>query len=156
MRRRTNRCRTNRCRTKRPYPPLTPTVPVYGRASAPVPAVLREPTAEMPIVARTGSKSPRSREVSWERTKNESIRRLADGWGFTAAGLIIAFCGWGLWAAAGRGSGQSSLARVSSSSLVVAVVVFVMARFSGYLVVDRLRGRPRCMHAGRTSPPASS
>jgi hypothetical protein len=131
----------------RPYqPPVTPTAPVFGRASAPVPApALREPTAEMPAVLRTGSKVTRSREVSWERTKNESMRRLADGWGFTATGLIIAFCGWGLWAAAGRGSGQSSLPGLIFI-LVVGFIVFVVSRSFGYIVVRRIGGRP-LLHA---------
>src|SRR5262249_52621684 len=40
--------------------------------------------------------------VSWQRAGLASRRKLFDGWGFTAAGLLILFCGWGVWAAAGR------------------------------------------------------
>jgi hypothetical protein len=69
-------------------------------------------------------------------------RRLSDGWGFTAAGLIVAFCGWGLWAAAGRASGQASLPGLAFM-LAVAAIVFVVARYLGYVVLEKMLGRER-------------
>lgn len=142
-----------------PYPPLYPPTtqtpglppppPVYGRASAPVPLpALRENTAELPNLPMTVLRAPGrrpSKEVSWEKTKNSSLRRLADGWGFTAAGLFIAFIGWGLWAAAGRGSSQSSLPGLVIM-LAAGAAVFVIARSVGYVVVEKVRRRPR-LHA---------
>jgi len=85
---------------------------------------------------------PATRPVSWERTKNDTRRRLSDGWGFSAAGLLIAFCGWGLWAAAGRGTGKSPMPALILM-LAVAVLVFVVARFVGYVVIQRMLGRVR-------------
>ena len=77
---------------------------MYGRA--PVPP-LREPTAELPeLAARPEARASRpAAQVSWQRSSRASLRSLSDGWGFTAAGLIVAFSGWGIWAAAGLGTG---------------------------------------------------
>jgi hypothetical protein len=135
------------------YPPADPwngeptePTPMYGRASVPVPAVpLREPTAEMPpvLVPDRSRQRPKSvAEVSWQKVKKRSRRNLSDGWGFTAAGLIILFCGWGLWAAAGRGLGTAPWPGLLLV-LLVAFGVFVLARSVGYLVLERMWGRNR-------------
>jgi hypothetical protein len=140
--------------------PVYPPPPTYGRAAVPVPPpALREPTAEMPVLPPTLIGPPNrtrrleaartrpaaSRPVSWERTKNDTRRRLYDGWGFTAAGLIVAFCGWGIWAAAGRGSGASPLPALILL-LAVAALVFAVSRLAGYVVWERMAGRVR-LHA---------
>jgi len=69
-------------------------------------------------------------------------RSLSDGWGFTAAGAIAVFCGWGVWAAAGRGS-LSAPAFGLVLVLLVAAGVFGLSRFLGYLVLEQMMGRPR-------------
>lgn len=132
-----------------PQPPAHPSpVPMYGRAAVPVPpAPHPEPTADLPTVPPWGGRdagAPR-RGVSWQRTSRASLRSLADGWGFTATGLIVAFSGWGVWAAALRGSGTSAWSGLVFM-LVVAAGLFGLARFFGYLVVGRVLGRPR-IHA---------
>src|SRR5262245_23929887 len=86
-----------------PSPPLPETkppepTPMYGRAQVPS-RPLRQPTTEMPMV-----EPARVARVSWERRGSAARRSLSDGWGLTATGLLVAFCGWGLWAAAGRGA----------------------------------------------------
>jgi Kef-type K+ transport system membrane component KefB len=83
--------------------------------------------------------------VSWRRTSRASRRSLSDGWGFTAAGAIVAFAGWGVWAAALRGTG-SSLFTGLVFMLIVAVGLFALARFLGYLLVHQVLRRPR-LHA---------
>jgi hypothetical protein len=128
------------------YPPADPwgepTEPMYGRASVPVPTTpLREPTAELPPVLARGP-GRRSPQVSWQKVKKTSRRNVSDGWGFTAAGLILMFVGWGIWAAAGRGSGASPWPGLLLS-LVAAAAVFVVFRFLGYLVLERTWGRNR-------------
>lgn len=129
-----------------PLPPRSRT-PMYGRASVPVPtAPLRDPTAEWPSVEPLPPARRRSTpSVSWQRASRASLRSLSDGWGFTAAGLLVAFCGWGLWAAAGRGTGLSPLPGLVFM-LAVGAGVFILSRFLGLLVVERMLGRPR-LHA---------
>jgi hypothetical protein len=131
------------------YPPADPWSeptepnPMYGRASVPVPtAPLREPTAELPPVLRRAEAIRRGPVVSWQKVTKTSRRQVSDGWGFTAAGLIIIFVGWGVWAAAGRGSGPSPW-----PGLLLAIAaggaIFVLARLLGYLVLERMWGRRR-------------
>jgi hypothetical protein len=116
---------------------------MYGRASVPVPAPLREPTAEMPEYLGPRSPAPKaSRPVSWQRSSRASLRSLSDGWGFTAAGLIVAFCGWGFWAAAGRGTISAPYLGLVFM-LVVGLGVFALTRFLGYLVLEQTMGRKR-------------
>jgi hypothetical protein len=103
------------------------------------PRPFREPTRELPVV--TPKPAP-VRTLSWQRTKNTQRRRLSDGWGFTAAGLLVAFCGWGLWAAAGRAEGQASLPGLLFM-LAVAAVVFVVSRYLGFLVLEKMLRRER-------------
>jgi hypothetical protein len=129
-----------------PIDPVSPP-PSYSRGSVPVPPAVpprpfREPTRELPAVAEPGTRATPSRALSWQRTKSTQRRRLSDGWGFTAAGLIVAFCGWGLWAAAGRASGQSSLPGLFFM-LAVATIVFVVSRYVGYLLLEKALGRDR-------------
>jgi hypothetical protein len=132
-----------------PVPPLPPRSPFdrpqYGRASVPVP-VLREPTAEMPTVPpRAAGRSHPVSPVSWQRSSRASLRSLADGWGFTATGLLAMFCGWGLWAAAGRGTIAAPLFGMVLV-LLVAAGVFAISRLLGFVVLQRMMGRPR-LHA---------
>ena len=133
------------------YPPADPwgeptePRPLYGRASVPVPpAPLREPTAELPPVLVPGPRRRpvRTATVSWQKVKKASRRNLSDGWGFTAAGLIVVFCGWGVWAAAGRGTGTSPWPGLVLALLVTAFI-FILARFLGFLVLERMWGRSR-------------
>lgn len=138
------------------YPPADPWAsdekpadappPIYGRAPVPTPAPAREPTAEYPQVELpTRTAPPPVPAVSWHRPSRASLRRLADGWGFSATGLLVAFCGWGVWAAAQRGTGTPSLIGFAFT-LTVAVGVFTLARLFGYLVVEQVMGRVR-LHA---------
>jgi hypothetical protein len=96
----------------------------------------------LPDPTRRAARVENPRALSWERVKNTQRRRLSDGWGFTAAGLLVAFCGWGLWAVAGRGSGQSSLPGLFFM-LTVATIVFVISRYLGFVVLEKLLGRDR-------------
>ncbi|HEX6870432.1 MAG TPA: hypothetical protein VF163_04985 [Micromonosporaceae bacterium] len=118
---------------------------MYGRA--PVPAVPpREPTTELPeLTAVAGPGRRPTPAVSWQRTSRASRRSLSDGWGFTATGLVVVFCGWGIWAAALRGTGTSAWAGLVFV-VAVAAGVFALARFFGYLVVEQVLRRPR-LHA---------
>jgi hypothetical protein len=116
---------------------------MYGRASVPVPQPLREPTAEYPALdPRRAIGSRASRPVSWQRSSRASLRSLSDGWGFTAAGLIVTFSGWGLWAAAGRGTGLQPLPGLILT-LLVGTGVFVLSRLLGYFLIVRALGRTR-------------
>jgi hypothetical protein len=83
--------------------------------------------------------------VSWYHASRASRRSLSDGWGFTATGLVVLFCGWGLWAAAGRGTVAAPLVGLGLV-LVVSVGVFALSRFVGFLVLERMMGRNR-IHA---------
>ena len=124
--------------------PGEPTVPrMYGRAPIPVPTPpLREPTAQMPEVDRPPAGPRAPRPVSWQRSSRPALRSLADGWGFTATGLVVAFCGWGFWAAAGRGRLSAPYIGLLFM-LFVSVGVFALSRFFGYIVVEQTLGRPR-------------
>jgi hypothetical protein len=113
---------------------------MYGRAPVPGPP-LHEPTAEMPPVRAPRRPRPLP-DVSWARPSRPSRRSLSDGWGFTAAGAIAMFCGWGLWAAAGRGSLSAPIVGLVLV-LVVAAGVFALVRFLGYLVLEQMMGRAR-------------
>ena len=130
--------------------PLSPEpeddIPRYGRASVPVPpAPLHEPTAEMPTLSRrpvVGRGARPVAPVSWHRSSRASLRSLADGWGFTATGLLAVFCGWGVWAAAGRGTIGTPLFGLALVVLVAAGV-FVTSRLLGLVLLERVMGRPR-------------
>jgi hypothetical protein len=131
------------------YPPADPWSeptepnPLYGRASVPVPpSPLREPTAEMPPVLRRAEAIRRGPVVSWQKVTKSSRRQASDGWGLTAAGLIVIFIGWGAWAAAGRGSGTSPWPGLLLA-VVAAGAIFVLARLVGYLVLEQMLGRTR-------------
>lgn len=84
----------------------------------------------------------RSVPVSWEKVKSPSRRKLSDGWGFTAAGLIMIVSGWGVWAAANRGTDESTWPGILLA-LVLAAFIFVVARVTGYFVLERIIGRAR-------------
>jgi hypothetical protein len=116
---------------------------MHGRASVPS-RPLREPTAELPVVG--GQPRPKvTREVSWQRSSRPSLRSLSDGWGFTATGALVAFCGWGLWAAAGRGTLTAPFVGLGIM-LVVGAGVFALSRLLGYIVLEQMLRRPR-LHA---------
>ena len=128
------------------YPPADPwgdptePTPMYGRAAVPVPAPVREPTAEFPPIPRP---RPRSGvQVSWEKVKNPARRRLSDGWGFTATGLIAIVSGWVIWASGSRETGISIWPGFLLA-LVVAGLVFATSRLAGYVVLERAMGRVR-------------
>jgi hypothetical protein len=125
--------------------PGEPTVPrMYGRA--PIPTPPREPTAEMPPFEPAPERAGRPvRVVSWERASRPALRSLADGWGLTATGLVAGFCGWGFWAAAGRGTISAPYLGLLFM-LIVAAGIFALSRFFGYIVLEQTLGRPR-LHA---------
>jgi hypothetical protein len=125
-----------------PADPWEDQQPMYGRASVPVPSQpLREPTAELPMLHAPASSRPVPK-VSWHRPGNAARRSLSDGWGFTATGLLIAFCGWGVWAAAGRGTVRAPLVGLGVV-LVVAAMVFALSRVLGFIVLGQLMHRSR-------------
>jgi hypothetical protein len=98
------------------------------------------------LVARAEARPSRpAAQISWRRSSRASLRSLSDGWGFTAAGLMVAFSGWGIWAAAGRGTGLQPLPGLIFM-LVVGAGVFALARLVGYFLIERTMGRPR-IHA---------
>ena len=123
------------------------TVPrMYGRAPVPGPApAVREPTAQMPHYELPSARSRPPRAVSWQRSSRPALRSLADGWGFTATGLVVGFCGWGFWAAAGRGTISAPYLGLLFM-LFVGAGVFALSRLLGYFVVAQMLGRPR-LHA---------
>jgi hypothetical protein len=74
---------------------------------------------------------------------------MFDGWGFTATGLLIAFCGWGAWAA---GAARSDLVPAGLGLLAVLVVgamLFGLLRLASRLVFGWVlhRGRPHARWA---------
>jgi hypothetical protein len=82
-------------------------------------------------------------KVSWYKPGVAARRRRMDGWGFTFSGLLILFCGWGVWAAGG-GSG-SSIPPVVNLVFVIAVggIVFAVLRLISKLLVEGVRHRQR-------------
>ncbi len=88
---------------------------------------------------------PPPKKVSWQRTSSASRRSLSDGWGFTATGLIVAFCGWGIWAAAAPSSVRTPIIGLVIM-LLVAAGLFALTRFLGFIVIERMWGRRR-LHA---------
>ena len=65
-----------------------------------------------------------------------------DGWGFSAFGLLVAFCGWGVWAASRPPASTPPLLSLGVV-LAVAVVVFVVLRGVGYYVLEVVMHRAR-------------
>jgi hypothetical protein len=125
-------------------------IPVYGRARVPVPSVSPlDSTDELPVVpAAYAGRSwavTVTPKVSWRRPGRASRRSLSDGWGFTAAGLLVLFCGWGVWAAAGRGTVAEPLVGFGIV-VAVGVGVFALSRLIGRIVLAGLLRRPR-LHA---------
>ncbi len=149
-----------------PYEPPAPPL-MYGRASVPPPAVYHDtseypevdaaPRRRPPVDAREigrramSGKPARERaeprapmpNVSWQRSSPASRRTMFDGWGFTFAGLVILFCGWGIWAASGGNA--STVPPVVSLLFVIVVgaVVFTALRLASRVVLERMRGRRR-------------
>jgi hypothetical protein len=120
--------------------------PMYGRASVPVAKPQAEASEEMALVAQSPRRSvPPPKKVSWQRTSSASRRSLSDGWGFTATGLIVAFCGWGIWAAAAPSSVRTPIVGLVIM-LLVAAGLFALTRFLGLIVIERMWGRRR-LHA---------
>jgi hypothetical protein len=78
---------------------------------------------------------PKPVKVSWEKVKNANLRRLSDGWGFTATGLIAVVSGWVVWAAANRGAGRPIWPGFLLA-LVAGALIFVVSRTAGYYVVE--------------------
>jgi hypothetical protein len=133
-------------------PPATSTVPMYGRAQVPTHQPLRVPTTELPMLVPVDGRLPApervtrsAREVSYVKAGRASRRSLFDGWGFTATGLLVAFCGWGIWAAAGRGTLASPLTGLVIM-LAVASGLFMLSRLLGRILFERILHRPR-LHA---------
>ena len=124
-----------------PWGETKQSIPRYGRASVPVPPAQRDATAELPLPYQP-SPDAKPVKVSWEKVKNANRRRLSDGWGLTATGLIVVVSGWVVWAAANRGTGRSIWPGFVLS-LVAAVLIFVVSRTAGYYVVERGLNRPR-------------
>jgi hypothetical protein len=81
-------------------------------------------------------------QVSWEKVKNANRRRLSDGWGFTAAGLIVIVSGWIIWAGANRGTGRAIWPGFLLA-LAVGTLIFFVSRSASYLVVERGMNRIR-------------
>jgi hypothetical protein len=115
-------------------------LPVFGRAAVPHHSALRDQTDELPVVVLPRP-APVLR-VSWQRPSRASVRQLVDGWGLSALGLLVAFCGWGTWAVAGRGT----LVAPIIGFLIVVVTgggVFLTCRLVGGLVFRPIFKRDR-------------
>ncbi len=126
-----------------PQPRSSSPAPMYGRAAVPVPDRSPDFTLEMTAASAPPKIRPRPpKGVSWQRASRASLRSLSDGWGFSAFGVLVAFCGWGLWAAAGRGRLSSPVFGLILM-LVVAGVVFVLTRLLGYIVLEQILRRRR-------------
>ena len=156
-----------------PIEPTSPQPPsMYGRAAVPEPGWQR-PTTEEPTVTAAAPAARRRRglvdtrelgrrvmsgragrerpaaprapmpHVSWQRAGLASRRKLFDGWGLSAAGLLILFCGWGVWAAAGRTN--TSIPPVFSLLFVIAVggIVFAALRLLSRVVIEGIQHRQR-------------
>lgn len=111
---------------------------MYGRA--PVPD-LSEPTTAMPAAERRRPVPPPPK-VSWQKTSRASLRTMADGWGFTAFGLLVLVCGWGVWAASGA---RAVVHPLVDLILVLAVggLIFATLRGSGRVLLEGVLGRTR-------------
>jgi hypothetical protein len=142
---------------------------IYGRASVPKPA-WSQATNDLPelrrgrrhrrepvdtralgrrVMSGQAERDPRPTpqaampKVSWQRAGLASRRTLFDGWGFTFAGLLILFCGWGVWAASGA-SGTAIPPIVSLLFVVVVgAIVFTVLRLTSRLVIEGMRHRRR-------------
>ena len=123
-----------------PTEPLPPAPPLmYGRAPVPTRPV-RQPTDELPFVVVPVRQPPPL--ISMRAPNRAGMRRLATGKGLSATGLLIAFVGWGVWAAAGRGTIKTP-ALGFGVVLAVAVGVFLVCRLMGRFFLVRILGRER-------------
>ncbi len=145
-----------------PTEPTSP-LPMYGRAAVPPAA---EQTEFEPMPRRRwravdfrelgrramSGRAERDRldrprppmpHVSWQRSGVASRRMLFDGWGFTATGLVVLFCGWGVWAAAG-GAGRAVPPLIDLLVVVaVGAIVFAVLRLASRVVIEGMWGRRR-------------
>jgi hypothetical protein len=82
-------------------------------------------------------------KVSWQRAGLASRRKLFDGWGFTFAGLLVLFCGWGVWAASGASG--AAIPPIVSLLFVIVVggLVFALLRLISRIVIEGMRHRRR-------------
>jgi len=124
-----------------PWGETKDSIPRYGRATVTVQNAPREATAELRLPYQSPP-DPKPVTVSWEKVKNANLRRLFDGWGFTATGLIVVVSGWVVWAAANRDAG-GSIWPGFLLALVAAALIFVVSRTAGYYVLERGLNRPR-------------
>ena len=121
-----------------PVPSSPPVPPMYGRAPVP-PRPLCQSTDELPVVVVVRQPPPL---ISMRAPNRAGMRRLANGKGLSATGLLIAFIGWGIWAAAGRGTIETP-ALGFGIVLAVAVGVFAVCRLLGRFFLVRIMGRER-------------
>ena len=91
-----------------------------------------EPTG----VGWPGAAPPAARGMSWRWSE---LRRGSE---WTNAALLFAFVCWGIWALSGDGP-LSTPVIVFLVTLAVAAGLFCLARFVGYLVLERQFGRVR-------------
>jgi hypothetical protein len=131
--------------------PPTPPTPMYGRAAVPVPPRRFDNTEEMPVVVVPGPRAAPegmrrsavpTRQISFERPSSAARRSLSDGWGLSGLGLLVAFCGWGVWAIAARGTGAVPLVGLVMT-LIVGAGVFTVSRFAGYVILEQVLHRTR-------------
>ncbi len=149
-----------------PNDPTAPQPPRYDRAAVPVPPRPRDPnTAEFWVLDPTLPQPPRAGRgsrrrvlagpvapghhadrpipaVSWQKASTAARRTLFDGWGFTATGMIVLFCGWGLWAVARTGGGVPAIFGLLIT-VAVAAMVFAALRLLSQVVLERIMRRPR-------------
>jgi hypothetical protein len=128
-------------------PAFTPTAPLPGARRRRMPMDTRE-LGRRVLSGRAEREHPETPRapmphVSWQRSGLASRRKLFDGWGFSAAGLLILFCGWGVWAAASPTN--SDIPRVFNLLFVIAVggIVFAALRFLSRVVIDGIQHRQR-------------
>jgi hypothetical protein len=127
-------------------------IPVFGRAAVPVPPARPDTTDELPVVpAVYADRAPAVRpqpKISWRRPSRPWLRSLSDGWGFSGTGLLVLFCGWGIWAAAGRGQIAAPLVGLGIV-VAVGVGVFALSRVIGRILLAGVlrRARPHARYA---------
>jgi hypothetical protein len=147
--------------------PASPSI--FGRAGVPTPT-WPQPTSDLPeldsgrrrrrlpvdarelgrrVMSGRAERDPRPTpqtplpKVSWYRASVASRRTMFDGWGFTFTGLLILFCGWGVWAASK--AGRTSIPPIVSLLFVVVVglVIFAVLRLVSRVVIEGMRHRRR-------------
>ena len=120
--------------------------PPYGYGRARVPQIRPEPEPTAGLMRQDG-RDPAAHgglpRVSWQRSGSAARRTMFDGWGFTATGLLVAFCGWGVWAVGAARSDAVPAGLGFLALVLVAALVFAVLRLASRLVFEWILHRKR-------------